>query len=511
VLHTSLSRPHDVLDASPLKADRTPACGVDIASLASVGSKANGGKASTTERQARDLKPAVTIHYPSQSTIMTTPPDAPAGTLPLEDAPADGEFVRRFRLTVIEGPDAGKEYSSDGPKAVVGTHDSADFRVADEAVSRFHCELIASGPDVTIRDLQSKNGTTVSGVRISAAYLKDGALIQLGRSKIRFDARPDALKVALSREERFGGLVGRSAAMRRVFSVLERAAASDAAVLIHGETGTGKEIAAESVHRASRRAKGPFVVVDCGAIPGNLLEAELFGHEKGAFTGAVAAREGAFAAADGGTVFLDEIGELAPDLQPKLLRVLESKHIKAVGTSHFRDVDVRIVAATNRDLKEEVNQKRFRSDLYFRLAVVEARIPPLRERAEDIPLIAAHLLDRLQASADARRTLLSPSSLHELAHHAWSGNVRELRNYLERCLALDERVPLGVETVNQTNRLPDCDMPLKVARERWTRTLERAYVSEVLARHEGNVAAAARAAEVDRMHFYRLLWRYGLK
>src|SRR5262249_14454944 len=245
----------------------------------------------------------------------------------------------------------------------------------------------------------------------------------------------DHAEVPLSQEDRFGLLVGRSVAMRAAFAVLERAAPSDATILLEGDTGTGKEAAAESIHRASSRKNGPFIVVDCGAIPAELLERRLSGHDRGAFTGAVAPRGGAFEAAHGGTLFLDGVGELAPDLQPKLLRALERREIKRVGSSRYLPVDLRVVAATNRNLCAEVNARRFRSDLYYRLAVVVVRLPPLRERPEDLTLIVDHLLEGLGARERPEAAALrSPAFLTELARHHWPGNARELRNYLERCL-----------------------------------------------------------------------------
>jgi transcriptional regulator with PAS, ATPase and Fis domain len=434
------------------------------------------------------------------------------GTVPLEDVDASlAARVRRFWLVVTEGPDAGTRHLSTGERVVVGTHESADLVLRDDTVSRFHCEIVIAADAATVlRDLGSRNGTTVDGVRAIEVHLRDGAVVRIGRTALRFELRADEVAMALSPHDRFGSLVGKSVAMRRVFSVLERAAASDAAVLLEGETGTGKEAAAESLHAESTRRDKPFLVVDCSAIPADLLEAELFGHEKGAFTGATNARDGIFEAANGGTVFLDEIGELGPELQPKLLRVLEKKHVKRVGNARFQPVDVRIVAATNRNLREEVNHKRFRSDLYYRLAVVEVRLPALRERVEDLPSLVDHLLASLGAAGPNADALRRPDSIAAFARHRWSGNVRELRNYIERCLALEERVPLGAADAAE-EKLPDFDRPLKEAREHWTRTLERRYVEELLRRHDGNVSAAARAADVDRMHFYRLLWRYGMR
>jgi transcriptional regulator with PAS, ATPase and Fis domain len=308
--------------------------------------------------------------------------------------------------------------------------------------------------------------------------------------------------------------------MRRVFKLLEQAAASDVTVLIEGETGTGKEVAAESLHQASARAERPFVVVDCGAIPPELLESELFGHERGAFTGAVGTREGAFEEARGGTIFLDEIGELPLHLQPKLLRALDKREVKKVGGNKYAPVDVRVVAATNRDLKNEVNDKRFRSDLFYRLAVVRVRLPPLRDRIEDLNDVVASLLEGLSEHYPGETdALVSAAFFAELARHEWPGNVRELRNYLERCLALrapasvpsDRLAAAGAGRRGTVEDLADASRPLKIARERWTRTLERHYLEDMLKKNGDNVAAAARSAGVDRMHFYRLLWRHGIR
>jgi two-component system response regulator GlrR len=304
-------------------------------------------------------------------------------------------------------------------------------------------------------------------------------------------------------------MVGRAPAMRAVFARLQRAAASDATVLLTGETGTGKELAAEGLHAASRRAAKPFVIVDCAAVPPDLLESELFGHERGAFTGATASRAGAFETANGGTVFLDEIGELSTALQPKLLRALERREIKRVGRDAWHAVDVRIVAATNRDLRAEVNAGRFRSDLYYRLAVVEIRLPALRERRDDLPAIVDAMIERMGMAAAPEAALLrTPDARAELARHPWPGNVRELRNYLERCLVLAERPALAEPIADPAAPVGD---DLRAARKQWTAEREKAFLEELLARHGGNVSAAARAAGYDRKHLYRLLWRHGLR
>jgi transcriptional regulator with PAS, ATPase and Fis domain len=428
-------------------------------------------------------------------------------------------LVQRFRLVVAVGPDAGASFVSTDERSVIGTHESADFRLTDPTVSRFHCEIDPTGGKPIVRDLGSRNGTVVGGVSTLAAHLSPGARLVLGLSQLIFEPRSDQAKLPISTHERFGRLVGRSPSMRRVFKLLEQAAATDATVLLEGETGTGKEVAAESLHQASARAAQPFVVVDCGAIPPELLESELFGHERGAFTGASGSRDGAFEEARGGTIFLDEIGELPIDLQPKLLRALDKREVKRVGGNKYFPVDVRIVAATNRDLKKEVNEKRFRADLFYRLAVLRVHIPALRDRLEDLSDLVASVLEGLRQHYPGEiDTVTSPEFLAELARHEWPGNVRELRNYLERCLALrappsvrSERVAPPNATAVSIGDLADASRPLKVARERWTRALERHYLEDMLRRSGDNVAAAARAAQVDRMHFYRLLWRHGIR
>jgi two-component system response regulator GlrR len=321
---------------------------------------------------------------------------------------------------------------------------------------------------------------------------------------------------------RFGGLVGTSEPMQRLFDLLQRAASSDATVLIEGETGTGKEVSAHAIHQHSARARAPFIVVDCGAIPGQLLESELFGYERGAFTGAVTPRTGAFEAADGGTIFLDEIGELGLDLQPKILRALESRKIKRVGSNDYHPFDVRVVAATNRNLREEVRAKRFRSDLYYRLAVLHVKLPSLRERKTDLPALVDEILAQLGVvEAPNVASIRSPEFIHMLAEYGWPGNVRQLRNYLERRVALGESVaPPGNESLppnrSGSDRPSDApriafDQPLKLAREQWNNVFEARYLKVLLERHGDNVAAAARAAGVNRVHFYRLLWKHGMR
>jgi two-component system response regulator GlrR len=338
------------------------------------------------------------------------------------------------------------------------------------------------------------------------------AALSVGSGPVRLDGDSGRFRT----DERFGRMIGRSAAMQVVFDMLARAAPSDATILLEGETGTGKEVSAEAIHLGSARRDKPFLVVDCGAMPPQLLESELFGHERGAFTGAVSSRQGVFEAAQGGTVFLDEIGELSIDLQPKLLRVLERREVRRVGTNNHLPVNVRLVAATNRSLRDQVAAQKFRSDLYYRLAVVEVKLPPLRERLSDLPLLVEHIVRGLgNVPAESLVRVREPEFLEALARHSWPGNIRELRNYLERCVALRDFTPPRatgmMAAVSAPETAVNVGQPLREARESWVSAFERRYLEELLRQHENRVSAAARAAGVDRIYFYRLLWKHGLR
>jgi transcriptional regulator with PAS, ATPase and Fis domain len=447
--------------------------------------------------------------------IAHTVSDSPHVTLSLDGTSAmPPGAVRRFRLTVVEGPKAGVSWESSSDRCSIGFHPSNDLVVEDATVSRFHCEVRIADDGAHVRDLDSRNGTVVDGVRVTDAFLRAGSLIKMGRVGLRFEFSAESNRLPVSAWTAFGKLVGTSVAMRTQFALLERAAHSDVTVLLEGETGTGKGVAAEAIHRESARANGPFLVVDCGAIPPNLLESELFGHEKGAFTGAVARRVGAFEEASGGTIFLDEIGELAQDLQPKLLRVLESKEYRRVGANAMAKTDVRVVAATNRDLRAEVNAGRFRSDLYFRLAVVKVTIPPLRERPEDIPIVVERILGSLGADETNSAALRTPEFFAALGHSAWPGNVRELRNYLERCLVFQEALPVVASEGGGSSMVMagiDPKLAYAEARRRALDGFEKGYAEALLREHNGKVAAAAAAAGMDRVYLYRILRRHGIK
>jgi DNA-binding NtrC family response regulator len=420
--------------------------------------------------------------------------------------------VRRFRLTVLEGgrqPGASWESASD--RSSIGSHPSNDLPVDDPTLSRFHCEITIDTGAPRVRDLGSRNGTVVDGVLVNDAFLRSGSVLNLGRVTVRFDLVNEANRLPVSPRSELEGMVGQSIAMRTVFALLERAAATDFTVLLEGETGTGKGKAAEALHAASARRDRPFIVVDCGAIPANLLESELFGHERGAFTGAHARRVGAFEEAHGGTIFLDEVGELPLDLQPKLLRALESREIRRVGANLHQRVDVRVIAATNRDLREEVNQGRFRSDLYFRMAVVRITLPPLRVRPEDIAGLVEQILAKAGAGAAADK-LRTPEFLLSLQRSAWPGNVRELRNHIERCLVFqDAALPDPDSPQPPPSLAVDPRVAYAEARRHALDDFERAYVTALLDLHGGRVSQAAASAGIDRVYLYKLMRRHGIR
>ncbi len=433
------------------------------------------------------------------------------------DRPVPGvvSSVRRFRLRIVDGGEVGHVFESNGDRVQLGSHPLNDLLLDERTVSRFHCEVFVDEKgNPWVKDLGSRNGTVVDGVPIKEAALRSGSLLQLGRVSLRFELSGEKNRIPVSEQKSFGSLVGTSIAARSSFALMERAAASDSTVLLEGETGTGKSQAAESIHKLGARRSHSFLVVDCGAIPANLLESELFGHEKGAFTGADTRRIGVFEEAKGGTVFLDEIGELPTELQPKLLRVLESREIRRLGTNTYLPVDVRVIAATNRDLRAEVNAGRFRPDLYYRLAVFKIAVPPLRQRPEDIPPIAEKMLASLGVDPRVRESLKDPVFLAQLQRAAWPGNMRELRNHLERCVVMQETLEPGLEpegSLPESHVAVDPRVPYPEARRRALDAFERAYVQALLELHHGKVAQAAESADIDRVHLYRLIKRHHLK
>jgi len=303
--------------------------------------------------------------------------------------------------------------------------------------------------------------------------------------------------------------VGGDTKMRQMFTLLEDVAATSATVLIEGETGTGKELIAEEIHNYSPRKDGPLVVFDCGSVPRELIESMLFGHVKGSFTGAITDRRGAFAEAHGGTIFLDEIGEMSLDLQPSLLRVLDKRAVRKVGSNTYEKIDVRVVAATNRDLRAEVAKKAFREDLYYRLAVIRVSVPPLRERGTDIPLLINHFVSTFGPGLS-----VSPEDMARLVRHSWPGNVRELRNVIERACLLARGSTINLEDALVSEAAPSLgirtDLPFKEAKGQLVEMFEREYIEDLMRRHKMNLSAAAREAQIDRKHLRELIRKYGL-
>jgi len=421
--------------------------------------------------------------------------------------------TRQLRAEIVAGPDAGRMIKRPGPSVRVGTLRDCDLVLHDPAVSGHHLTLHIERTGVRVVDAGSRNGTYVDGLRVRDADARPDSTIALGHTRLRLGLVEDYVSVALSAGERFGGLLGKSPAMRRVFAILEKVAPTEAPVLLEAETGTGKELAAEAIHAASRRAGEPFVVFDCSAVNAQLIESELFGHRRGAFTGAVADRTGAFEDAHGGTLFLDEIGELPLELQPKLLRALESQQVRRLGDNANREVDVRIVAATNRNLAVEVDRGRFREDLYYRLAVVRVALPPLRERSEDIPALVAHFTEQFARRKNCAAPL-SDDAIRELATRTWRGNVRELRNAVFRMLALGEAAVLDPRELREPAAPMldvDLDVPLRESRDALVERFEVAYISAALAASGGHIGDAARRAGVHPKFFQRAMVRYRLR
>jgi DNA-binding NtrC family response regulator len=426
--------------------------------------------------------------------------------------PRPVRLVHKLRVTVNAGVDAGATYApDDGSRVAIGTSEDNALVLVDPAVSRYHLELLRTPAGVEVIDLGSRNGTWVGGVRISRAIVPAGTQLRLGDTTMTVeDAGSTVAPPPPNDVPRSTDLVGDSEAIREVARLVHRLARVDSSVLIQGETGTGKEVIARAIHEASPRRDHELVVVDCGSMPASLIASILFGHEKGSFTGADQRRAGAFERAAGGTVLLDEIGELPLDVQPALLGVLERRAFTRVGGGQPISVDVRVLAATHRDLRAEVNAGRFRADLYYRLAVAKIIIPPLRERPEDIEPLVAHFVQRLTGVAE-----LGPlaSAMDQLRSHPWSGNVRELRNVVEAALVMGE-LDLGKGTSSPAQPLATpggAITPYRDARATALSRFEAEYLRTLIERAGGNASEAARIARMDRPYLLTLLRKHGLR
>jgi DNA-binding NtrC family response regulator len=447
------------------------------------------------------------------------------------------------RLVVLNTVSKGNSCELSGDvQAIIGAGTEADLRIEDPTVSSEHARVTRTDGGALVVDLGSTNGTFYERSRVREVVVPFGATLAVGKAQVKVVPQEAEVRADPSKHARFGDLVGEDRRMRQMFSLLADVAPTDATVVIEGETGTGKELVAKALHDNSPRAKKPFVVFDCSAVPHDLVESSLFGHVKGAFTGATGTRQGSFRRAHGGTIFLDEIGELPLDLQPKLLRAIESRTVQMVGGDGYERVDVRVIAATNRNLKQEVRAGGFREDLYYRLAVVRIVLPALRERRDDIEVLVRHFLGEAGDPPE-----VDPRSWEALRKYAWPGNVRELKNVVERGRSLfrgpgaldfgaylpgaaggggaglvDEDLPLtdpghGATDVDgnvlaavRTALDPQSGLSFKDAKNTLIEAFERKYLGELLESNKGNISRAAQAASMDRKHLRELLKKYGL-
>jgi DNA-binding NtrC family response regulator len=420
--------------------------------------------------------------------------------------------VRGGKLTVKQGKANKSSLEVSADTVVVGRNEACDLVLDDRKVSAVHLELVATERGVRVRDLGSRNGTFLGDTRVGEVFLLKPTSLTVGDSYLEFTpTTPEQVDVPDVAE--FGPLVGGSAPMRAVFEKLRKASPTELTVLIGGETGTGKELVAAAIHGASSRAHKPFIVVDCGAIPATLAESILFGHERGAFTGAVDKRISPFAEADGGTIFLDELGELPLDVQPKLLRALAEQRIKSVGSNTYKTVDVRVIAATRRDLVREVNAGTFRSDLYFRVAQLRVELPSLRNRLEDIPLLVRRMVEDIGNKEAYGR--VTSDSLERLMRHDWPGNVRELRNVVAVALAFGKDGPIDLAAhlsplVQASESTPTRGRTFQDAKRDILARFEREYFMALFAECSGNVSEIGRRAAMERAHVRGYLRRHGI-
>jgi DNA-binding NtrC family response regulator len=430
----------------------------------------------------------------------------------LEDLPAFSRQTQGGIFLAIAGPDRGESvHMRPGRSIFFGSSPECEMTLTDKTVSRRHLMAAWEGETVVLRDQGSTNGTFVQGSRFKEIAIGFGAEFKLGRTVIKYLPEEEIVDPEPIDQSAFGHLIGGDTKMRQLFKLMQDVAATEATVLIEGETGTGKELIAEEIHNHSTRRDGPFIVFDCGSVPRELIESALFGHVKGSFTGAITDRKGAFADAHGGTIFLDEIGEMALDLQPSLLRVLDKKAVRRVGSNQYEKIDVRVVAATNRDLRAEVAKKSFREDLYYRLAVIRLSVPPLRERGTDIPLLIEWFINKF---SPARPLKASPEDMNRLRRHSWPGNVRELRNTIERACLLARGEYINLDDALHEEPTPSLgirtDLPFKEAKGQLVEMFEREYIEDLMRRHRMNLSAAAREAQIDRKHLRELIRKYDL-
>lgn len=408
--------------------------------------------------------------------------------------------IERVVVRVVAGPDFGKSFESHDSLLSIGTRSDCDIRLTDRSVSSRHATIEVGKDGIRIADLGSTNGTHYLGTRAEHITLGLGGVVTVGITELRirgFSATPHTQATT------YGTLVGDSAPMQSLFASLEKLEPLDSAVLLVGETGTGKSSVAKEIHRHSKRANQPFVVFDCAAATESVIESELFGHVRGAFTGALADREGAFTLAAEGTLFLDEIAELSLDSQRKLLGALEEGRFRPVGSEEEIEAKPRIISATHRPIETSIESGEFRSDLYYRLNVIGLSVPPLRDRLEDLPALARTLVDEMGLAKES----LPAELLEALQDYTWPGNIRELRNLLTRALFLG--LPTMGTASTESSEEVDLDEPLLDAKKRIVARFEKDYLHQQLDRSNGNLSEAARLSGTDPSYFRRLLRRHG--
>ncbi len=427
--------------------------------------------------------------------------------------------LSKCKLTVTLGENKGKEFILTQPVIRVGTKKESELCLKDDTMSRTHFEILQSKEGYLLKDAESLNGTYINGIKVKEAFLTSGATIRAGKTEMKFLPMDETFEILPSKKTKFVNIIGGSTPMRKIYTIIEKVAPTEVTVLVEGESGTGKELVAQALHEKSKRNKRPFVVFDCSAVAENLIESELFGHEKGSFTGATGMRQGAFELADGGTIFLDEIGELSLELQPKLLRVLEQRTVKRVGGDRPINIDVRVIAATNRNLEAEVKKGDFREDLFYRLNVVPIYLPPLRKRREDVQMLIEHFLDEHNKAQPGKEIQgVDPAAMELMLNYEWPGNVRELKNSISRIISFMETSKVTVEDIPEKIKLPATkaeldireDLGFKDAKEQWIASFEKQYLLEVLKRNNFNISAAAKEAGIDRKSVQRLIRKYNL-
>ena len=447
--------------------------------------------------------------------------ETPVGTELLPSLQDGGGGTRHGWLIYVANgspEDKGKTHRLDSGSAMIGSGSDCELQLSDKSVSRQHVKLSVQDDGVFVEDMGSTNGTLYLEQQIDKLVIKTGARLDLGRCALDILPMIDSESMPVTTQDHYHELLGSSLVMRKVYSILEMLEESEAPVLIEGETGTGKELVASALHNKSCRAEKPFIIIDCGNVPAELMESELFGHRKGSFTGAISDRSGAFESADGGTIFLDEIGEMPVELQPKLLRVLETGQVKRIGDSVHKAINVRIVAATHRNLMKLIDENKFREDLYYRLAVIRVQLPPLRARREDILILARALADKISKGKPYKM----PKAAEEFfMRYEWPGNVRELRNVVHRILTLgmyglatrpDVPKRVAENAADDADAFGQGDVSglYREARDRAIRSFEGAYLKDLVTKAKSNISEAARLAGMDRKQLRTLLKKHGL-